>query len=236
MNWLTEEEVKRESTTPDSALDVSIKHHQQIYDATMGEIKDCPYKATLLQNWVCGLCRHYGNNNLNCPLYIKQGTCCHGGTIWGEVERAYEKWRERKYHWSRSHEFWQKFKKAELEMLNLLKSLKGNKMDKKEKVTQTIERLQSDLDRAKAELEDLAETYSIADRFKHDNGDKYMIVIDRNKNVSMVSLGFGCAYSSSSGVIDEDKITKAEFGKIISENFYCFTRYYDHQNRKKVNV
>ena len=65
MNWLTTEYIKEQSQISDeAALECSIEHWQQIYDATVDDIKNHGFP------WSdeCSLCQRYSRSLVDCGI------------------------------------------------------------------------------------------------------------------------------------------------------------------------
>ncbi len=233
MKWITKQEVRGYATTPARALGISIRHHQQIVDATEDELG---LQSGVLDGELCGLCYYYGgffralNNGgcEKCPLWEDGLACFKDNSLFKRAQRAYE-----------AEPFDHKaFIKAETALLNRLKQLKsGDKsMDKKQKLEQVIETLKKDLDKAQRELAEAEVTYSIGDRFKK-SCVKHLLVQDKGRIV-LVNLKTGQAWNEPERVGNCRKITEKEFKAICGGEGGCLpdaiTRYWD--NRKQVLV
>lgn len=126
MKWLTEKQVKKHATTPAKALNISIKHWQQIVDATAKETK--AYKVPdplpnlsmyLVQADLCGLCQFYKYECNDCILMPPEDESGCGGQ-WEATYNAFE-------YWLIYRRGFRDFKKEARKMLKILKSLKGKK-------------------------------------------------------------------------------------------------------------
>ncbi len=113
MKWLTEAQIKKHATTPTKALNISIKHWQQIVDATASETNEAPLYFNYAE--YCGTCLYYCNDCLRCPI-----RSCGSGSQWDDVATAF-------CDWERSEVSFAVYKKECRKMLKLLKSLKGLK-------------------------------------------------------------------------------------------------------------
>ena len=104
-------------------------------------------------------------------------------------------------------------------------------MTKEEIIKEQIKDHKKAIDKAQAELDKLTVTYSIGDRFKHKNGDKYILV---------ALNGFGCekviisnlknGHGTSYVIKHWSRITPSEFSDNFEKNF---TRYWDSQKKIK---
>ena len=128
MKWLTAVQVEKYAITPIKALTISIKHWQQIVDATMIEIKD--YNKGLFDSWLCGLCTYWScyecdeKKESNCPL-AKVDRCNKSDE--GEGESQYDRVTGSYKHWEANfykQSDFRVFKTEARKMLKLLKSLK----------------------------------------------------------------------------------------------------------------
>lgn len=234
MNWLTAEEVKRESTTPEKALDMSEKHWEQLATATNKEAKGADYRFPfLLGSSLCGLCTYWKRGIGKC------GECplgnCYRMSQYGAAEKLYRVWTEEGY----GQPDFKAFKSEARKMLKLLKSLKENKMDKKQEVKGIIINLQSDLADAQAKLKKLDEKfYSIGDRFLNScharSPYKLILASSNDGRVVLIELGDGSRYGGETTVSNKTAITEAEIGAVLHGNQSFITRYYDA--RKKVKI
>ena len=126
MKWLTQEQVKKHATTPTKALNVSIKHHQQVVDATEEELitKNCPALLTIRY---CGLCIFFYQRQRfrceGCPLKEIGKKCERANSVWLRASVRYDWFLNAPAVTGR----YEAFKKAERKMLKVLKSLKGAK-------------------------------------------------------------------------------------------------------------
>ena len=103
-------------------------------------------------------------------------------------------------------------------------------MNREQIAKKRVQSAEEELKRAKAELSVLVDdevTYSVADRFKHKNGGKWMLILHCSEKVSMVSLKGGVVYKDGIEVSDEFNITPKELIKITSTGSW-FTRYWDN--------
>jgi len=95
MKWITKEEVKKSASGKNSskrkALLCSIKHWQQLVDATLEDYKKYLHKKTynemksIVKDEYCALCsRYYDDTNYckSCPLTVAFGSCP-GGRDYG---------------------------------------------------------------------------------------------------------------------------------------------------------
>ena len=152
MKWITKEEVREHATTPERALDISIKHHQQIVDATEEEFETQRDTRTHpLGPDLCGLCQHYTPNRWDgcgeCPLQETHINCFSDDSLYREVLNMYQ-----------AKPFNHKaFIKAETALLNRLKQLKtGDKsMDRKQEIEISIKQNKKDQQRLRDEAKDL---------------------------------------------------------------------------------
>ncbi len=121
MKWMTQREAKSYATSRKSAIRGSVKHHQQLYDATPAELKakleTLKHPHSLMCIDYCALCYRYISSDSKCPLL---GCSCDGNCIlsWRDSSRAFYKWIA-----IPTPQKFQAFKDAELLLLNKLKSL-----------------------------------------------------------------------------------------------------------------
>ncbi len=190
MKWITAEQVKAYATTPERALDISVRHHQQNVDATEAELAT---QAKPLNGLLCGLCRYYdrpGNGGcVSCPLGENDFPCGYETSLYRKALNICESR-------PRNHAA---FIKAETALLNELKSLQsGDKsMDKKKKLEIQIAQNEKDQEQLreverelKARIAEAEVTYSIGDRFKREDGNEYILIAVCGAN-SMSKVGKG---------------------------------------------
>ena len=128
MKWLTVSQVKKHATTPVKALNISIKHWQQIVDATAKEIREYTSNnpESLFSRYLCGLCEYYKNvafaSCQACLLALIGEECVRGD----ETDPYSSAW-DAYVDWASKEGSYQTFKKEAREMLKILKSLKGKK-------------------------------------------------------------------------------------------------------------
>jgi hypothetical protein len=117
MDWITKEQVQKYATTPERAMDIAIRHHQQIVDATEEELDEA---GNVLSGHLCGLCLFYYYNGRHrecgeCPLVDNDTACNNTGSLYLRAHTAYH-----------AHPFsHKKFIKADRALLNHLKQLKS---------------------------------------------------------------------------------------------------------------
>ncbi len=221
MKWITAEEVKAYATTPEHALNISIAHHQQNVDATEKEL----FAHSNPLAWsLCGLCRYYETDCSRCPL-----GSCYPGSLYAKASAALK---------PSNHAA---FIKAETALLNKLKSLQSgdNDMDKKKKLEIQIAQNEKDQEKLqevgrelKARIADAEVTYSIADRFKCEDGEEFILAAGSDDKAALYSLSKGTRWRSAKEVDDKMKITQKELSGILG-NLFTLTRYWD--NRKQVD-
>ena len=87
MEWMTREEVERAAKeSPRAAIECSIRHHQQLVSATVGEIRNAIREGKVsLYGDFCALCKRYGNNCIGCPIDDGSSTGC--------IKRCCSEWR-----------------------------------------------------------------------------------------------------------------------------------------------
>ncbi len=129
MKWLTIEQGKKHATTPTKALNISIKHWQQIDDLTEEECKQEIGHEEIISAFLCGLCRYYdlGHVFRGCDkcLIVKKGghiSCYEKESLYRSVYNKYVVWEVTPYC-----KTFAAFKKEARKMLKFLKSLKGAK-------------------------------------------------------------------------------------------------------------
>ena len=117
MKWLTIEQVKKHATTPRKALNISIRHWQQIVDTTAREMKELSV-GSLFPAALCGLCVYYiCCDEERCPLAKSGNGCCKETSQYDIVSYYFSNWRKK------TNTF-REFKTEARKMLKLLKSLK----------------------------------------------------------------------------------------------------------------
>lgn len=121
MKWYTPAQIKQHASTPTKALNISIKHWQQIVDATAKEIKEyLKHDSDLIYSAYCGLCYFYNNcGKPGCLLRQAHG-CGSDPSQWLAVANAYTDW-----HYDGKPI--RNFRNQARKMLKILKSLKGKK-------------------------------------------------------------------------------------------------------------
>lgn len=80
--WLTKEEVKRRALiSPKEALEVSIEHHQQMFETAVPELcAALKARVVNMSSEYCGLCYRYAKTPEKCPL---KGMLCNGFVCYG---------------------------------------------------------------------------------------------------------------------------------------------------------
>ena len=122
MKWLTQKQVKAHATTKTKALNISIKHWQQIVDATKEEIMEYFSKeGALTTPELCGLCMYRNQDCKTCLLGGKYHSC-DVPSQYGKVDQLANRLQYNEYVST-----FRDFKKEARKMLKLLKSLKGKK-------------------------------------------------------------------------------------------------------------
>ncbi len=229
IKWLTKEDVKEYATSPERAMDISVRHHQQNVDATEEELST--QSGPLLEE-LCGMCAYHRKSNGDCyacPLERDGIRCYDKGQPYAEANR----------HWlSGDHAA---FIKAETALLNKLKSLQsGDKgMDKKKKLEIQIAQNEKDQEQLreverelKARIAEAEVTYSIGDRFEKGGG-KYIMVNTSRGYVNLINLGDGGRWTDEKPVKDRYRITQKEFDAISSSEKGKFCRYWNQAKQEE---
>ena len=75
-------------------------------------------------------------------------------------------------------------------------------------------------------------TYSIGDRFKNGNGNKYLLTVVDYNLVQLTNLSTGWRWAESVGAKNTERITRTELNEITSYALKDFTRYFSYQDNK----
>lgn len=144
MDWITKEQVREYATTPERALDISIRHHQQIVDATEEQLAT---QNKPLNGLLCGLCQYYDTGHRGgcglCPLGISDYPCAYDRSLYKKARHIYE-----------AKPFDHKaFIKAETALLDQLKELQSGDKSMERKETKIVETLIEELSAATSKAE-----------------------------------------------------------------------------------
>lgn len=128
MNWLTQKQIKKAAETSDlAAMECSVKHWKQLWQATAGELrKALKEKKTSILTGHCACCHRFyvrGYCRRKCPVRDIGGAhrLC-DNTPWDDIQDALWDWHDRKKNWH----IWKKAAKAEHEfLLGILEKMKG---------------------------------------------------------------------------------------------------------------
>ena len=189
MKWITKEEVREYATTPARALDISIRHHQQIVDATEKQLSRQREEGVLGET-LCGLCAFYFRKQgcSACLLGQTGEKCCDENSFYDIASDLYC-----------AKPFDHKaFIKAETVLLNRLKQLQiGDKsMDNKEKKQVQIEQIEKaeallvkEREQLQSELSALAKPELRHGDYGFDfNGSRCMVIVDNKHQLCDVGI------------------------------------------------
>ncbi len=116
MKLLTSSQIRHHATTPCKALNISIKHWQQLVEMPAKELRKSD-KTELLGQRVCGLCCYY-TDCLSCVLKNIGKECLNSNSPYHLALGALELWRD-------GETTIDCFRKEAKKMVKILESLKG---------------------------------------------------------------------------------------------------------------
>lgn len=97
MKWLTIEEIRIKSQTPQGALEVSYEHWNQLYRATQKELREAYRTEKIyITHQDCGLCiRYFDNDCRKCPLR----SCKSDRTLYRKAKNVFNDWLDKSGTW-----------------------------------------------------------------------------------------------------------------------------------------